>query len=153
MSVGGFDPLFFAHMEEIDLCWRMQRQGWEIRYEPHSTVYHVGAGTLQAESPFKTYLNFRNNLAMIYKNLPTEQLVWKIFLRLVLDGIAGIRLASQVKWALTWAIVRAHGGFYTMLPKLKRSSTTHKNWSGYWKKSILWAYFIEKKKVFGQLST
>ncbi len=151
LTMEGFDPLFFAHMEEIDLCWRMQRQGWEILYEPQSTVFHVGAGTLQADSPFKTYLNFRNNLAMLYKNLPAHQLIGKIFLRLILDGLAGIRLALQGKWSLMWAIVRAHGGFYLLIPKLKRTPTTQFEWNGYWKGSVIWAYFFQKKKLFNQL--
>lgn len=151
LSLGGFDALFFAHMEEIDLCWRMQRNGWEIGYDPSSTVYHVGAGTLQTDSPFKTYLNFRNNLAMLFKNLPEHQLFAKIFLRLVLDGLAGLRFGWQGKWNLTWAIFRAHGGFYAMLPKLKRSQTNHVKWKGYWSKSILWHYFVKKKHRFDDL--
>jgi len=150
-SLGGFDPLFFAHMEEIDLCWRMQKAGWTIAYDPSATVFHVGAGTLAADSPFKTYLNFRNSLAMLYKNLPVHQIFGKIFLRLTLDGIAGIRFLLQGKGSLTWAIIRAHGGFYALLPQLKRSTGNHTVLQGYWKNSILWSFFVRNKKTFNSL--
>lgn len=150
-EIGGFDKHFFAHMEEIDLCWRWQRAGFQIFYEPKSTVFHVGGGTLSTDSPFKTYLNFRNNLAMLYKNLPIMTLLPIIFFRLCLDGIAGIRLLLQGKPKLTWAIVQAHGGFYKMLPSLKRQGNYHIKLSTMYPKSILWDFFGLKKKTFNQL--
>ena len=89
-SVDGFDNDFFAHQEEIDLCWRLKNKGYKIMVNPESTVYHVGGGTLDSSSPFKTYLNFRNNLFMLYKNLTVFKLLITLFLRLPLDGIAAI---------------------------------------------------------------
>ena len=150
-EIGGFDGLFFAHMEEIDLCWRWQRAGFSIYFEPKSTIYHVGGGTLSVDNPFKTYLNFRNNLAMLYKNLAIHALVPIIFARLCLDGIAGIRLLLQGKPKLTWAIIQAHGGFYKMLPSLKRHGNYHIKLSTMYPKSILWDFFGLKKKTFNQL--
>lgn len=150
-EIGGFDGLFFAHMEEIDLCWRWQRAGFSIFYEPESSVYHVGGGTLSVDNPFKTYLNFRNNLAMLYKNLATYTLVPIIFARLCLDGIAGIRLLLQGKPKLMWAIVQAHGGFYKLLFALKREGNYNVNLRTIYRKSILWEYFMNKKRTFNQL--
>jgi GT2 family glycosyltransferase len=151
IQIGGFDGLFFAHMEEIDLCWRWQRAGFSIFYEPKSTVYHVGGGTLSVDNPFKTYLNFRNNLAMLYKNLAIHTLVPIIFARLCLDGIAGIRLLVQGKPKLTWAIVLAHGGFYKLLFALKREGNYNFHLTTIYRKSILWDYFMNKKRTFNQL--
>ncbi|MFN3589594.1 MAG: glycosyltransferase [Spirosomataceae bacterium] len=150
-EIGGFDGLFFAHMEEIDLCWRWQRAGFSIFYEPESSVYHVGGGTLSVDNPFKTYLNFRNNLAMLYKNLAIYTLVPIIFARLCLDGIAGIRLLLQGKPKLMWAIVQAHGGFYKLLFALKREGNYNVNLRTIYRKSILWEYFMNKKRTFNQL--
>lgn len=150
-EIGGFDGLFFAHMEEIDLCWRWQRAGFSIFYEPESSVYHVGGGTLSVDNPFKTYLNFRNNLAMLYKNLAIHALVPIIFARLCLDGIAGIRLLLQGKPKLMWAIVQAHGGFYKLLFALKREGNYNVNLRTICRKSILWEYFMNKKRTFNQL--
>lgn len=108
----GFDDRFFAHQEEIDLCWRLKNSGRKIFYTGHSTVYHVGGGTLSKQSPQKTYLNFRNNLSMLLKNLPFPDLLWLIFLRLCLDGIAGLRFGVKNGLPHLWAVVRAHFAFY-----------------------------------------
>lgn len=108
----GFDERFFAHQEEIDLCWRLKNSGKKIFYTSKSTVFHVGGGTLNKQSPQKTFLNFRNNLSMMLKNLPFPQLIWIIFLRLSLDGIAGIRFGLKDGFPHLWAVVRAHHGFY-----------------------------------------
>ena len=107
----GFDERFFAHQEEIDLCWRLKNEGRKIFYTGKSTIYHVGGGTLNKQNPQKTYLNFRNNLSMMLKNLPSNQL-YLILPRLTLDGIAGIYLMFTQGFSHTWAIVRAHFGFY-----------------------------------------
>jgi GT2 family glycosyltransferase len=108
----GFDARFFAHQEEIDLCWRLINTGKKIFYTNQSVVYHVGGGTLNKQSSKKTYLNFRNNLSMLLKNLPFPQLIWIIFARLCLDGIAGIYLWQKMGFSHTWAIVKAHFSFY-----------------------------------------
>lgn len=115
-KIGGFDERFFAHQEEIDLCWRLRNTGKKIMYCAKSTVYHVGGGTLQKGNPQKTFLNFRNNLSMLLKNLPSSLLPFIIFTRLVLDGIAGVRFLFIDGWQHTWAIVRAHFSFYAQIP-------------------------------------
>lgn len=113
----GFDERFFAHQEEIDLCWRLRNNGRKIFYTGKSAVYHVGGGTLSKQNPDKTYLNFRNNLSMLLKNLPFPKLLWLIFLRLCLDGIAGIRFGLKDGFPHLWAVVRAHFGFYAQAPE------------------------------------
>jgi GT2 family glycosyltransferase len=117
-SEGGFDGEFFAHMEEIDLCWRMQSSGYRIGIEPRAKVYHLGGGTLSALSPRKTMLNHRNNLAMLYKNLPLGHLLWVLPARLVLDGVAAASYLVKGQWACVKAVWQAHVGFYRMLPSL-----------------------------------
>ena len=117
-SEGGFDGEFFAHMEEIDLCWRMQLSGYRIGIEPRAKVYHLGGGTLSALSPRKTMLNHRNNLAMLYKNLPLGHLLWVLPARLVLDGVAAASYLVKGQWACVKAVWQAHVGFYRMLPSL-----------------------------------
>lgn len=113
----GFDERFFAHQEEIDICWRLKNAGKKIFYTGKSSVYHVGGGTLNKQSPNKTYLNFRNNLSMLLKNLPFPKLVWLIFLRLCLDGVAGIVFGFKEGFLHLWAVVRAHFGFYAQAPE------------------------------------
>lgn len=110
-EVGGFDERFFAHMEEIDLCWRLKNLGYKIMYCAQSTVYHVGGGTLDAENPFKTYLNFRNNLLLLKKNLPAMRSAWVIGIRFWLDLLALIRFLSEGKRKDAWAVSRAHQSF------------------------------------------
>lgn len=112
----GFDERFFAHQEEIDLCWRLKNSGKKIFYTGKSKVYHVGGGTLNKQSPQKTYLNIRNNLSMMLKNLPFPKLIWLIFFRLCLDGFAGIYFGIKFGFPHLWAVVRAHFGFYAQLP-------------------------------------
>ena len=114
-NIGGFDEDFFAHQEEIDLCWRMKNKGYKIMIEPRSVVYHVGGGTLDSLSPFKTYLNFRNNLFMLVKNLPLRSILFVIPFRLLLDGVAAVSFLSNkngVRHCL--AVLRAHFVFYLL---------------------------------------
>jgi len=108
---GGFDPAFFAHMEEIDLCWRFQNAGYRVAYIPQTSVYHVGGGTLSYDSPFKTYLNFRNNLFLLYKNLPGNILRSTLFKRKILDGVAAIFFLMKGQLRSTAAVWRAHMAF------------------------------------------
>lgn len=118
-DAGGFDADFFAHMEEIDLCWRLQNMGHEIWCYPSSTVYHLGGGTLNYMSPFKTFLNFRNNLYMIHKN--HDGFVLGIILkRLVLDGIAGAKFFFGGQFKHTWAVLKAHFAYYGQIGKLNK---------------------------------
>lgn len=111
-ALGGFEPEYFAHAEEIDLCWRMKRAGYKIMVEPASVVYHVGGGTLNYNTPRKTYLNFRNTLTTSFKNEPLSRLVWWLPVRLVLDGVAGILFLTQGNFAHIGSILRAHLHFY-----------------------------------------
>ena len=129
-EVGGFDEDFFAHQEEIDLCWRLKNKGYKIMVEPNSVVYHVGGGTLDAGSPFKTYLNFRNNLFMLFKNLPLPSLFMVIPMRLLLDGVAALTFLNKPKGIHhLFAIMKAHFTFYFAIPSLiaKRQKITQKN--------------------------
>lgn len=118
-EIGGFDADFFAHQEEIDLCWRLKNKGFRIMVEPKSIVYHVGGGTLDAGSPFKTHLNFRNNLSMLFKNLPLSNLFFIIPIRLVLDAFAALSFLNKPKGiAHLFAVMKAHFSFYFEIPKL-----------------------------------
>lgn len=114
-ALGGFEPEYFAHAEEIDLCWRMKRAGYRIVAEPASVVYHVGGGTLSYNTPRKTFLNFRNTLTTSYKNEPFSRLVWWLPVRLVLDGVAGGLFLTQGNFAHIVSILRAHWHFYQNL--------------------------------------
>ena len=129
-EVGGFDSDFFAHQEEIDLCWRLRNKGYKIMVEPKSEVYHVGGGTLNASSSFKTYLNFRNNLCMLFKNLPLPCLFFVVIFRLLLDAVASITFLKQKDgFSHFFAIIKAHFYFYCAIPKLivKRQKIKQKN--------------------------
>ncbi|MCG2611452.1 glycosyltransferase family 2 protein [Flavobacterium sp. SM15] len=144
----GFDPDFFAHQEEIDLCWRAFNKGYNAKYCGTSTVYHVGGATLEAGNPKKTYLNFRNSLWMLLKNLPKNKLIPILFIRLALDGIAGIRFLLQGKPKHLWAILSSHFAFYSQIFRFldKRDSQQHAN---YFKiKSIVYRYFVKSGKIF-----
>ena len=148
-QAGGFDSQFFAHMEEIDICWRIKNLGYQIYYCPTSVVYHVGGGTLHKSNPRKTFLNYRNGLAMLYKNLPSDKLFSTIFLRLVLDGISGIKLLLDGSFKDVWAILKAHFAFYAMIPRLERKDP--KQLGQVYNKSIVLEYFLRKKKYFSDL--
>ena len=144
----GFDEDYFAHQEEIDLCWRIQNAGYQIKYIGTSTVYHVGGATLTTQNPKKTFLNFRNSLFNLVKNTPKNKGFGLIFTRLCLDGLAGAKYILEGKPLHTFAIIKAHFGFYVNLHKMlkKRNSTTQKT-NYYQTKSIIWDYFISNKKV------
>lgn len=111
LKAGGLDSSFFAHMEEIDLCWRIRRMGMKVAVVPQSRVYHLGGGSLPPSDPRKTYLNYRNNLLMLHKNLPIGVRDKVIFKRMVLDGIAWAKEVATMKWGNASAIVRAHNDF------------------------------------------
>ena len=141
-EMNGLDERFFAHQEEIDLCWRLKNAGRKIYYCGKSTVFHVGGGTLNKQSPKKTYLNIRNNLSMLLKNLPLSTLIWVIPSRLILDGIAGIYFGLKDGFPHLWAVVKAHFGFYAQAPKTwkLRSKTQSKNY--YQTKWLIFKHFI-----------
>lgn len=151
---GGFDEDFFAHMEEIDLCWRLKNNGYQIWYEANSTVYHLGGGTLNYESPQKIFLNFRNNLFLITKNKASKFIFLDLFIRLVLDGIAGLFFLINGNFNGFISVLKAHFAFYASLNKMlqKRKKLMQKeSLSGIYPKSIVWNYFIKKKRKFSEL--
>ena len=154
-EVNGFDNDFFAHQEEIDLCWRLKIKGYQIMVHPSSVVYHVGGGTLDDSSPFKTYLNFRNNLFMLTKNLNFFSLLITLYFRLPLDGIAAVTLLKKKSGFLhLLAVLRAHLVFYISIPRLlfKRQINTDKtNLVGKMGFSILVKYYLEGKTKFSEL--
>ena len=151
---GGFDKDFFAHMEEIDLCWRLKRMGYTIQYYPFSEVFHVGGGALNKENPFKTYLNFRNNLVMLQKNLPFFQAYLTIFLRLWLDLAALIRYYLKGDYKDAFAIHRAHWSFFRSFrknhKKRKQISSEFKVY-GVYNRLIAWDYFSKRIEKFSDL--
>lgn len=148
----GFDENFFAHQEEIDLCWRTKNSGFIIKYVGTSTVYHVGGATLNTLNPKKTFLNFRNSLLNLVKNLPSNKLFPTVFARLVLDGLAGIKFLFEGKPLHFFAILKAHISFYTLLFKFIKMRKTLPKTSNYFKhKSIVWQYYVKGKKSFSEL--
>jgi len=151
-SAQGFDEDFFAHQEEIDLCWRLKAAGGTIKYVGQSTVYHLGGGTLATNNPKKTFYNFRNTLLALVKNSKGIQVWCVIFKRLVLDGLAAVQFLLQGKFAHVVAILKAHFSFYHLLPKfLKKRKTTASTLNYYRIKSIVWKYFVSKKRNFNNL--
>ena len=158
-EVGGFDDDYFAHMEEIDLCWRLKNIGHSIYVEPKSVVYHVGGGTLNKNSPQKTFLNFRNNLTTLTKNHPGGILFAKVFYRMVLDGIAAFKFLLDGQPGHFFAVIKAHFAFYGWLgktlekrkkmkshPKFKNSMRTVYNGN------IVVEHFVMKRNKFSELT-
>jgi GT2 family glycosyltransferase len=148
----GFDEDYFAHQEEIDLCWRTQNIGYKIKYVGSSIVYHVGGATLQQANPHKTYLNFRNSLLNVVKNVPRKWFLFVIFSRLLLDGIAGIKFIIELRPIHTWAIIKAHYSFYKNLNRFLRKRKKLLKKEGYnLHNSIVWQYFALGRRKFKQL--
>lgn len=152
--VGGLDPQFFAHMEEIDLCWRFMRNGYANWVEPKSVVYHVGGGTLSSVNSKKTYLNFRNNLILLSKNLPSRRIAPTIFVRLVLDGLAGIQFLLKGQPSHVVAILKAHFHFYGRMGRIRASRKGQSfPWpvEGIYHQSIVRKSLVEGVKKFSKL--
>jgi GT2 family glycosyltransferase len=157
-KVGGFDDDYFAHMEEIDLCWRMKNSGYEIYVEPQSIVYHVGGGTLNKISPRKTFLNFRNNLITLTKNAPAQFLFFKIIYRMILDAVAAIKFLCEGKGSHFIAIIKAHFSFYTYLPstisKRKAIQALHEfknSTTCIYKKNMVYEHFVKHIRYYSDL--
>lgn len=157
-EVGGLDGRFFAHMEEIDLCWRLRARGKQIVCLPQSVVYHVGGATLKKENPHKTFLNFRNNLVMLYKNLPDAELAGVMRVRRLLDYVAAFTFALKGQFPNARAVVRARREFRRLRPGfgearkenlLKTCSTSIPERI---KSSILVQFYAKGRKYFSQLS-
>ena len=148
----GFDEFFFAHQEEIDLCWRLQRNGYLIYTCPQSIVYHVGGGTLPTGSSTKVYLNFRNNLIMICRNMPISQLIWKLPLRIVLDAVSAWKELFSGKPGYWKAVLKAHIAFTRWLfTKKKTVKAGYPELKAVYKGSIVWQYFINKRRIFSEI--
>jgi GT2 family glycosyltransferase len=152
----GFDADFFAHMEEIDLCWRFQKAGYKIYYIHDSVVWHVGGGTLPYDSPFKTYLNFRNNLFLLYKNLPENTLHKTLFIRRLLDGVAASMFLFTGNLANFRSVWKAHMDYYRSLPSLKKKREALKEFNvespeTILNKSIVFEFYIKGNKTFDKL--
>lgn len=151
-ELNGFDEDYFAHQEEIDLCWRAKNLGKQIIYVGTSTVYHVGGATLNEGSPKKTFLNFRNSLFSLMKNAPKKNLFQLVFIRLILDGVAGVKFLIDLKHLHTIAIVKAHFGFYRNAIKMYKKRTETPKLESYFKvKSIVYEHFIKGRKTFNEL--
>lgn len=157
-ELGGFDTDYFAHMEEIDLCWRIQNLGHKVYVVPQSKVYHVGAGTLKKQSAQKTYLNFKNSLVTLTKNHPSKGLFSKILMRLLLDGVAGSRFALKLQFGQLIAILQAHASYYWNLDSTLNKRKALKQLNGYQLKfdntyphSIVYAHFIKGIKKFADI--
>ena len=152
-ELGGFDEEYFAHQEEIDLCWRVQNEGHQIKYVGGSEVYHVGGATLKESNPHKTYLNFRNSLFTIAKNVPKRFVFLVIFFRLLLDAVAGIKFIVELRPVHSWAIIKAHISFYWHVRKMlkKRRALSFKQTNYFYCFSVVWEHFIKGKKKFSQI--
>jgi GT2 family glycosyltransferase len=155
---GGLDANFFAHQEEIDMCWRLRSRGYRIVFTPQSTVYHVGGATLKTESPQKTFLNFRNNLLMIYKNLPEKELKRALRVRFWLDRIAALKFFITDNPKNAFAVFRARREFkqlkkeYTAIRNENLNKATCKNIPEIRRKSLLYSFYIGRQQKFSQLT-
>lgn len=156
-KAGGFDADFWAHMEEIDLCWRLKNFGYQIRYTPLSQVYHLGGGSLPYNNPRKLFLNFRNSLFMIYKNCPPNRLFRVLFVRMILDGIAALKLLAEGNVKGLQSVFRAHMALYSNWGKLKQKRRNLKQevQAGWHDeilcRSLIWKFYIEKRRTFSRL--
>jgi len=154
---GGFDSDFWAHMEEIDLCWRLKNRGFKIAVCPQSKVFHLGGGSLSYGSPQKIYLNFRNNLFLLYKNLPKGKLITTLFFRMVLDGVAAVQFLVTGQFIAFTKVLGAHCDFYKSLGKLRQkrkellSNAVTSNHPEIYRGSIIFDFFISKKRKFSSL--
>ncbi|MCX7863300.1 MAG: glycosyltransferase family 2 protein, partial [Bacteroidales bacterium] len=155
-DLGGLDELFFAHMEEIDLCWRIWARGYRIAYIPSSQVYHLGGATLNKTNPHKTFLNFRNNWFLLYKNIP-QKLVRIFFIRFLLDIVAVLKFLLSFEFSNAMSVCKAHFAFLRTYRKLKPSRklnlsyTTCFNIPTIYKHCIVYQFFFKKKKYYYQL--
>jgi GT2 family glycosyltransferase len=151
--VGAMDEDYFAHQEEIDLCWRLRHAGFIISYEPQSVVYHLGGGTLSHLNSRKTFYNFRNSLYNIVKNDHSSFWIWMLFIRMLLDGIAGVKFLCERKFSHFFAVIKAHVYFYSELRSLldKRKAIKSFTEVGMIKKSdlsIVYQHFIKGKSTY-----
>ncbi|HEV7621931.1 MAG TPA: glycosyltransferase family 2 protein [Flavisolibacter sp.] len=155
-ELNGFDQYFFAHQEEIDLCWRIKTKGYKIFCCVQSVVYHVGGGTLPRTNSRKTFLNFRNNHILLAKNLPLREKFWKIPFRLMLDQLSALKGLIHGDGGYFIAIIKAHWAFYYWIlsgrrDKLNMINKPLKSMSGVYKGNIAWKHFVKHKKLFSEI--
>ena len=152
-DLGGLDGDFFAHMEEIDFCWRAKNAGYKVYYYPQSVVYHIGGGTLPPSSPFKTFLNFRNNFSLLFKNLQKRQLAYVFPIRILMDWVAALKFLAEKKPKEFTAVIKAHWEFYKQIPNLKRKrkEITQRKVSNIYNGNIVLEYYLKGKKIFSKL--
>ena len=151
-KAGAFDEDFFAHQEEIDLCWRIFNRGKKVQAVGNSRVYHLGGATLDSMNPRKTFYNFRNSLYALLKNVPGRKVYLLLFIRLLLDGIAGIKFLISLKFSHFQAVIRAHFSFYLNFQKIKRKRNHFFSGRKYFRKtSVVWAYYVMGKKKYPNL--
>lgn len=156
-EAGGFDADFWAHMEEIDLCWRIKNRGYRVVFTPESTVYHVGGGTLSYDNPQKLFLNFRNNLWLLYKNLPENQLFFTLFIRMILDAAAAFKLLAEFNMNGLRSVLKAHFQFWISIPsmRLKRKQAIQDGsfmpFVEKLPKSIVFQFYLRKRKRFSEI--
>jgi hypothetical protein len=157
-KVGGFDDDYFAHMEEIDVCWRMKNIGYQIYVEPQSTIYHVGGGTLNKLSPRKTFLNFRNNLMTLTKNASPRFLFFKIIYRMILDGVAAFKFLFEGNGSHFFAVIKAHFSFYKHLPSTLKKRDNMRLMddfkdatTGVYENNIVYTHFVKGVKNYSEL--
>jgi len=157
-QVGGLDDSYFAHMEEIDLCWRLKNFGYNIFVQPASHIFHIGGGTLNKLSKQKTYLNFRNNLTTLTKNHPPKHLFLKVIYRMILDGVAAFKFLFEGQPKHFFAVIRAHFSFYSRLPQILKKRKLLKNSPGFkydlsfmYRGNVVMEHFIHGKNKFEEL--
>lgn len=156
-KAGGLDNTFFAHMEEIDLCWRLKNMGYKIMVEPKSTIYHMGGYIINYGSPAKVFRNHRNNLIMLFKNLPASQLIWKLPVRWALDILVFAKMIIDGQFGAAGAVLKAHFEFVVKLPtwlqsrKQAQQLIANPNTFGIYNKSLIWQFFVKGKTKFSQL--
>lgn len=148
-EAGALDEDYFAHQEEIDLCWRLFNLGYKVRYSPHSVVYHVGGATLNNSNPRKTFYNFRNSIYNLIKNLPSHSLIFVLIVRMILDGVAALKFLFSGKFDHFLSVFQAHLNFYTHLPSMLRKRKIIPKRLGYFSKnSVVCAHYLNRKKLF-----
>lgn len=151
-KVGGLDEDYFAHQEEIDLCWRLHNFGFRVKYTPKAVVYHIGGATLNSQNPKKTFYNFRNSLFNLVKNVPSNKIPLVIFVRLILDGLAAFKFLFELKFRHFTAVFNAHLSFYHYLPRMLKKRQKIPKTPGYFSRiSVVWSHYLKGITKFSDL--
>lgn len=156
-GLGGLEPAFFAHMEEIDFCWRAKNAGYKVLYNGQTQVFHVGGGTLHKSNPRKTYLNFRNGLALLIKNLPNSEIIPTLIIRVLLDWLAAFRMVLAKQYKDAQAVLKAHWnvvsniGYWHKQRKAQQQRGKFPDMTGVYRGSIVWKYFVRQRRTVQEL--